>query len=426
MEAIFKEIVSIMQHDYSGCKDKIGWDRPDFYLEKIRHLEEQNQLTRKDFTDIVRDYLLDFNDHHIYFKNADSKQEILSYRGFTVRRFDEKLYVTSVDQENRVEKGMEFTTLGGHSIPILKELHKRNLNVSNLELEDWNPILSFYDYGEMEDLNGNLIKIPFQFYSRPPYFPTHRIEQIADDTVLLTMTDFTNPDTILKMIQENKELLENSDFWVIDMRINYGGSDASFYPLLEYIMPEEGIELYDEDDSIEFFHTKNNLKRQQAQIEEQLHYIVDEEVKQYLYTYKEEWVKNEGKGYVKLDVKQLIPETFIIGKLKPKSIVVLSDVMCGSSGDSFVELCKKSNKVKVIGRPTKGLNDYSNLVCEKWSEGFELWYPTSRLSRIDKGQGMTGKGIVPHFCIPWTPQHLVKDVDLEAAFEWIERSRILK
>ena len=71
------------------------------------------------------------------------------------------------------------------------------------------------------------------------------------------------------------------------------------------------------------------------------------------------------------------PDTFITGTNKPHSVVVLSDVNCGSSGDSFVEICKKSSKVTVIGRPTKGLNDYSNLSCQKWDDGFELWYPTS-------------------------------------------------
>lgn len=47
-----------------------------------------------------------------------------------------------------------------------------------------------------------------------------------------------------------------------------------------------------------------------------------------------------------------------------------------------------------------GLNDYANLTSKIWAEGFELAYPTSRLSRIDKGQGMTGVGIEPHSHIP--------------------------
>jgi hypothetical protein len=44
-------------------------------------------------------------------------------------------------------------------------------------------------------------------------------------------------------------------------------------------------------------------------------------------------------------------------------------------------------------------------------------YPTSRLSRIDKGEGMTGKGIEPDIYIPWTPEHLETDVDLKRALQ---------
>ena len=64
-----------------------------------------------------------------------------------------------------------------------------------------------------------------------------------------------------------------------------------------------------------------------------------------------------------------------------------------------------------------GLNDYANLVSMKWEEGFELMYPSSRLSRIDKGQGMTGVGIAPHIHIPWTPEHIEEDFDVKKAFE---------
>lgn len=55
----------------------------------------------------------------------------------------------------------------------------------------------------------------------------------------------------------------------------------------------------------------------------------------------------------------------------------------------FVEVAKKSLKVKVIGRPTAGVNDYSNLAVMEWADTFALYYPTSRLSIIDKGEGMS-------------------------------------
>ncbi|MFE6137417.1 hypothetical protein [Bacillus sp. NPDC057893] len=52
---IFKEVVSITHHDYSGCIDKEGWDDPTTYLQTIEKLERQGELTPVQFTDIQED-----------------------------------------------------------------------------------------------------------------------------------------------------------------------------------------------------------------------------------------------------------------------------------------------------------------------------------------------------------------------------------
>ena len=83
----------------------------------------------------------------------------------------------------------------------------------------------------------------------------------------------------------------------------------------------------------------------------------------------------------------------------------------------MIMLVGKIRKV-TIGRATMGLNDYANLTSKIWAEGFELAYPTSRLSRIDKGQGMTGVGIEPSH-IPWTPEHLDVDIDMDRALDML-------
>jgi len=45
----------------------------------------------------------------------------------------------------------------------------------------------------------------------------------------------------------------------------------------------------------------------------------------------------------------------IQGQLNPKNVYVLTDVTCGSSGDTFLQNVKKSPKVTVVGRPTMEL-----------------------------------------------------------------------
>lgn len=148
-------------------------------------------------------------------------------------------------------------------------------------------------------------------------------------------------------------------------------------------------------------HMKRNydLRIKDFQVESQE--PLDEGSKLFLDIFIHDLKKNYNKGFVTFDPSELPPELQVLkvkGRKTPSKVVVLADVTvtCGSSGDSFVETCKKSSKVKVIGRPTAGLNDYSNLAIMQWNDIFELWYPTSRLSRVDKGEGMSGIGIQPH------------------------------
>lgn len=421
MEAIFNEIVHIMHHDYAGWKDKAGWDNPSVFLQKLKEMDD---LNNDSFTRLIRDYLLEFNDQHIHFYNHIETEGNPMDRGFRVRRFEEKLYITETKTEQRLTKGMALISLGGFSIPELKKLHARLLNEDHPERENWNSILSIYEFGEVEDGCGNVVEIPFKFYEKAEYLPVYSVEKLNESSLLMTITDFGDPDSIIKMMEENRGLIDSTENWIIDVRVNYGGSDSSYYPLLPYLMPEEGAELSNKDERMLFNCTVANGERQLASIAQQMKQTQDEQARTFLFAWHREWERNKGKGFVEFDFAEFIPDTFVRGFPNPKSVIVLSDVFCGSAGDSFIEHCKKSRKVTVIGRPTKGLNDYANLTVQRWDGGFELWYPTSRLSRIDQGLGMTGKGIAPHLYIPWTPQHIVEDIELKTALKLIEENHL--
>ncbi|MCG7346347.1 S41 family peptidase [Sporosarcina sp. ACRSL] len=417
MEKIFTEIVHIMHNDYAGCNDKLGWDRPEYFLQKLRG---NDQLSHEEFKQIVEEYLLDFNDKHIHFIAENVGSEKPKNRGFKVRRFEDHLYVTEVDSEERLKPGMSFVSIGGYSIPELKERHHRLLNENHPERENWMPILMLYNEGEIVGDNGRRT-IPFRLYEKKPYIPTYSVEE-RDGVAFITMSDFANPDAILKMLEEHQQLLEKTDKWIIDVRVNYGGSDSSFYPFIPYLMPEEGVELADPENKMLFNCTEASTDRILSELEEALASTEDEQARWFLTVFKREWERNRGKGFVEFDFGDLVSGTFVKGSKHPSSVIVLADVFCGSSGDSFVEGVKKSNKVTVIGRATMGLNDYANLVSMKWEEGFELMYPSSRLSRIDKGEGMTGVGITPHIHIPWTPEHIDEDIDIKKAFELLQET----
>lgn len=107
----------------------------------------------------------------------------------------------------------------------------------------------------------------------------------------------------------------------------------------------------------------------------------------------------------------------IKGASDPSHIYVISDYYCASSGDTFVSKLKKSSKVTIVGRPTMGIMDYFNVVTMDYGH-FEFWYG---ISKMHSNYSINGKGVEPHIYIPWTPDHLEKDVDLAYVLDCIEK-----
>ena len=96
------------------------------------------------------------------------------------------------------------------------------------------------------------------------------------------MTDFANPDAIAKMIIENQVILDSTEQWIIDVRVNYGGSDSSYYPLLPYLMPEEGVDLVDKDEKMLINCTVASANRILEELEDQLENTNDEQAQLFL------------------------------------------------------------------------------------------------------------------------------------------------
>lgn len=407
---IFREIVDIMHHDYAGILDKKGWDHPKDYERKIKRLEREKALNPTLFTEIVNDYLLDFKDPHIYFKLKATETNKEYDTGFTVRRFENRLYVTDVTKEERLNVGDEIISLDYIPIDILVNKHRRELMEEDVERENWREILKKYYQCEVRKKDGTIISLELKKYEKAPYTPTYKIEKYNETTLLLTFTDFDDPDAIIKLLNNHEEELTKYENWIIDIRTNHGGSDVVFHLLVPYLFPEgeNKIDL-SEKYAMTFNCTENNYERLKALFTKEMETIEDERAKQSIQNYLNQFEKNKGKGFVELF--PIEPEEFE-GKSMPERVVVLIDRFCGSSGEVFADVCKLSNKVTLIGRPTYGMNGYANLTCAEWKDLFELYYPTSRLNSMDEGKTLLDVAVHPDVYIPWTPEHLEKDIDL--------------
>ncbi len=418
---IFDEIVSIVHTDYSGCIDKRGWDNPELSRKKIMELEKEGKLDSYIFKEIVDDYLLDFKDGHMFFNLVSNDAQKIYDNGFECRRYGDKLYITHVGMETKLKKGMAIIELDGVLINELGEKYRRMVQIrgSHPERERWEPVILKCSKCKVEDKVGNIFEMPLRKYEREKYIPEYSLKKLDSGILLMILTDFNDDDAINKLIEDNKDLLETSKNLVIDVRHNRGGSDSAFFKLLEYIFTGD-VDLNKLDEgAMQINMTERNYKLRVDSFKEQLNLINDPFTKNFLNVFIREMDKHRNEGLVEVDLSDAIPELLIKGRKNPENIVVLGDVYCGSSGDAFVENVKKSDKVTIMGRGTAGITDYSNLAIQEWDNTFQLLYPTSRNSAIDEGKGLTGVGVVPEIYIPWTPEHIERDIDMERAVEFL-------
>ncbi|MGP4073497.1 S41 family peptidase [Piscibacillus sp. B03] len=420
-DKIFEEIIDIIHHDYAGCDDKRGWDDPDHYRKKITN----QQLTHHEFVELVEDYLADLKDPHMFFNMVGDERG--KDVGFRVRRHKDALYVTELMGEDRLELGDRIVALDDINIPELCEIHKNYLYDEPAERENWRSVLKKYKIATVVHTDGHEETLDIQRYEKPEYTPEYSFKQLQPNTAYIKMTDFMNPDAINQLVAERKDELDHSDYLIIDVRKNRGGSDSSFQALIPYIFPEGKTTIDLSKDYVQVYNVTNrSADLTITSIQKFLDNVDDQQIICNAQTYIDLWDKNRGKGLMTFD-NDLNPEPYPIeGKATPKHVVVLGDVYCGSAGDIFVELSKLSEKVTVLGRGTAGVNDYSNLVPMTWDNQFELMYPTSKLKRIDEGKGMTGIGILPDVHIPWTPEHLERDIDLEEALSLLNQKEFTK
>ncbi|WP_019376603.1 S41 family peptidase [Virgibacillus halodenitrificans] len=416
---IFEELVEILHKDYAGCLDKKGCDKPDLYCEKIKEIQKQKKMLDSDFVGIVRDYLLDFKDLHISFNYADKSKQSNKDVGFAVRRYKDTLYVVSNEKENRVKPGDAITALNDKSVPELVKVHSRQLMNAKAERENWNSILPLYDSIQLTNASGGCTTLELKEYEKDLFKGKYSLNELTRDTLLLTLTDFMDHNAISDLISKNEQLLTTHKNLIIDVRINKGGSDLAYFDLLPYLFEGEEINLnsFDEGTTMLTNCTTRNVELRIKLLKQAFSSIEDAATLSHINNLIKSLEENKNKGFVEIDFTGDDNSFLLKTKSGPEKVILLTDVYCGSSGDSFVETCKHSSKVTVVGRPTLGLNDYANVAVMGWENKFELWYPTSKLSVVDEGKGMNGIGIQPDIYIPWTPNHFEEDIDLKKALE---------
>ena len=414
---IFDAVVTILQEDSSTKKDIVGAD-PAHFREKI-----SEDMPEADFLYIMHSYLASFGIlSHLSFYPKD--KPVL---GFRLRRYENALYVLDAKEGTGLQKGDRIEKLDGIPLSDYYQQHQEFFVSRSPERQylDWGLLvktalsLEVVRQGERMQLTvGDVVES-----SEKTGFEA---DFIQPDTYYLKMENFHNEAAIGALYQKALPEMAQAKHVIIDVRVNHGGSDSLYFPLLTYTLPPDqtfkDLEA-DEDFGMEILYTKTNVAHRLQQFES---YLKDPALspgsRKMIEEFSKDLLANQNKGYLvygeESDDSEDILSSFVGLEEAPEKIVLLADVTCGSSGDSFVDIMKRMPKVTVIGRPTLGILDYSNCCVADFGD-YELCYPTSRSLAIDAGCGMTDIGVLPDIEVLWTPKHLERDIDLEVALDYL-------
>lgn len=415
---IFDQVVEIMREDSSTKKDIKGAN-PEEYRARIT-----DQMSKEDFLYQMHCYIASFGIlSHVWFGLKETQTP-----GFKLRYYQDCLYVLQANNDTGLKRGDQILALDGKLLPQVYQEHKDYFVSSTPERQhkEW---AYFVGYAKEVTVvrNGKEEQLHVQPTAHPNKPPQFEWRNLSEDIVYLKLEDFTDEAAISQLYADSQAAIEQAKYLIIDVRVNHGGTDSLYYPLFKYTLPQ-GKAFSDldlpSDDGMEILYTDRNVDLRQQLMQKFLEDPnLSAETHQIIKEFLKELEENRGKGYVLYgdeDSNQnFLPD--VLGLARPEKVFVLADVTCGSSGDNFVDTMKKMPKVTVLGRPTMGILDYSNC-CVKDFGDYELLFPTSRDTRIDRGKGMNDKGVEPDILIPWTPEHLERDVDLEECLNYCKNA----
>jgi len=403
-EEIFKDIQKVLQNDYAGYLEKKLSNHPELYT-------ISNDMSERTFEETIQDYLLDFRDGHLWFY---SKKSEIPHVGFSVRRYKDTLYVTESPQENRIMVGDKIVEIDCEDVDKLALKYRKRLEEELPERQRWNSVIRRSKVVCVER-NGERFEMPLVRYEAKSYKPCHDFKQINNETVYIKITDFAEEEPIQRLLEDNRGVLERTKNLIIDVRVNHGGNDSFYFPLLNYIFDCKinFSDLFNSDEVMYTNYTERNCRLWTQELENYLKQELNKDTIEMLNKEISLFKKNQDKGLVEVTED----DDFVInGRENPTNVYVLSDCYCGSSGDTFVANVKKSPKVTVVGRATMGIMDYFNVVTIDYGD-YEFGYG---ISKMNGNYSINGKGVEPHIYIPWTPEHINEDKDLAYVLEMIK------
>ena len=243
-----------------------------------------------------------------------------------------------------------------------------------------------------------------------------KIKILSKNTVLLTFPTFYDSykGDIELLLKKNRSILESHPNWIVDVRKNNGGSDGTYQPLLHWLLSGGYVQ-----QNVEWLATSDNLRAQEticsmAGDKVACARSIEPVVAALRNTPAGRYTLANGEVALTYGVPSNSE------KHRPKHVAVLIDRACGSSCEQFLLTVRESQSVKLLGRPTSGELDVSNLRPHPLPSGFRaVFYATSRSLRLPD-MPIDQIGIQPDILLPRPADAVATDNEVSHVQRWME------
>lgn len=428
-ESEFISVKSFIEENYAGFNDKVSNVNRNTYSKLENDLLQQAKSASSDnycyFT--IQTLLNYFNDGHLRLivnpkKTNNSATETISLSSETIAELHAKSATDIEGIYTTISKSYEIALIKNQTpfrdyVGVITATNTKEWEVGQVKLElkhiegdnyngiyylkDHTPEVKSYILKSGQYRIDNFIKngttTLINVEETEPFFKNENstkvvfYEDVNDSTAYLRIKSFDQRffKKVISVVKKNEKKIKSKPYLIIDVRYNGGGSDFVYEPLLPFIYtnPIKSI-------GVDVLSTPENILSWQRVIDENPK--LPENVKNRL-QYVISQMKENPNQLVNIvnDTTETMQEIYEY----PKKIAVLIDKDCASSTEEFLLTAKQSQKVVLMGEPTAGVLDYSNMRIKNLEcSPFILGYSTTRSRRIPEN-AIDETGITPNYTI---------------------------
>ena len=405
-----RAMLSILEHDYAGIALSDASVDSRYYIQAAGMAWKEGTLDGLTFLRFGSQMLATTMDRSLRL-SLDGEDYAPWRPGFDVRRIGDSLYVTGIQEEQRLRPGDRILRLNA----LAPDQHKRQFQKNFLyadepEREMWGNVLKMTAHVLAVHADGTQEDIPLARYTDPRPTAPQQLIRHPSGAVILSPGSMPDAGALSRLIDVNRNEIDRADKLIIDLRACRNGDEAAFLPLMPYILSNEktmseaaGLQ------QLRTLYTADNCRRRMQQLSPFAgHPAAD--------VLLAELEKKRGAGFIteEIDLWADIPESI---SPRGQAVFLLTDTFTEGAAEAFALLAKKEGRAKLIGRATMGSLDYADMISVALSPEITFTYPMSITLDAAQGRGYKGKGVQPDVVLPFIPEECLRDLILERAMQ---------